>query len=113
MTFDAFRDYCLSFPGATEKVQWGHDLLFQVGGKTFVFAGFDAPWSFSIKCSDEEFAELIEREGIEPAPYLARNKWVLVKTLTTLPTKELQARIRNSYEMIASKLPKKVQASLK
>src|SRR5205807_2610578 len=103
MTFDAFRDYCLSLPGATEKIQWGNDLLFQVGGKTFVFAGMNAPWSFSIKCSDEDFAELIERKGIEPAPYLARNKWVLVESFTTLPANELKRRIRMSYETIASK----------
>jgi predicted DNA-binding protein (MmcQ/YjbR family) len=113
MDFESFRTYCLSLPGATEKIQWGNDLLFQVGGKTFVFAGLTVPWSLSIKCSPEEFSELIEREGIIPAPYLAQHKWVHLESLTTLPVRELKQRIRNSYDAVVAKLPKKVQLSLK
>ena len=30
----------------------------------------------SFKCSPEGFAELVERSGIIPAPYLARAHWV-------------------------------------
>src|SRR6184192_1209333 len=113
MDFESLRTFCLSLPGATEKIQWDNDLLFQVGGKTFVFAGLTAPWSLSIKCSPEEFVELIEREGIIPAPYLAQHKWVHVASLTTLSPRELKQRIRNSYDAVVAKLPKKVQLSLK
>ena len=35
MDVDTVRRYCLSFPQATEGIQWGHDLLFRVGGKIF------------------------------------------------------------------------------
>ncbi|HEX5316610.1 MAG TPA: MmcQ/YjbR family DNA-binding protein [Candidatus Kapabacteria bacterium] len=112
MDFESLHAYCLSLPGATEKIQWENDLLFQVGGKTFVFAGLSAPWSLSIKCSEEEFAELIERDGIIPAPYLAQHKWVQLKSLTSLPERELKERIHKSYHAVAAKLSKTVQRSL-
>src|SRR6266513_1609391 len=35
MNVDWLREVCLSFPGATEQIQWGSDLLFKVGGKMF------------------------------------------------------------------------------
>ena len=35
MNVDWLRELCLSFPHATEQIQWGSDLLFKVGGKMF------------------------------------------------------------------------------
>ena len=32
--------------------------------------------AMSFKCDDETFAELVEQDGVIPAPYLARAKWV-------------------------------------
>jgi len=33
MNIESLRTYCLSFPKATENIQWGHDLCFKVMGK--------------------------------------------------------------------------------
>jgi predicted DNA-binding protein (MmcQ/YjbR family) len=74
--------------------------------------GLDTPPSLAFKCTPEEFDELIERDGIIPAPYMARNKWVKLETLDALGDPELKTLIKNSYEMILSKLPKKTQAEL-
>ena len=60
----------------------------------------------------EEFAELVEREGIIPAPYMARNHWVLLESPDVLPRAELRRLVRNSYQMVAAKLPKKVRVEL-
>ena len=35
MDAEWLRRLCLSFPGTTEQIQWGYDLLFKVGGKMF------------------------------------------------------------------------------
>ncbi len=103
----------MSFPGATEEVQWGNDLLFKVGGKTFVFSGFNPPFAMSIKCSGEEdFNALIERPGCVPAPYLARNKWVMLESADAIPWNELQMYIRKSYDTIFAKLPKRAQREI-
>ena len=113
MDIEALRRSCLSLPAATEGIQWGSDLLFRVGGKMFAVAALErTPLSVSFKCTPEEFAELIEREGIIPAPYLARNKWVLLERLDVLPRAELKRLIKHSYTMVAAKLPRKVRVEL-
>jgi predicted DNA-binding protein (MmcQ/YjbR family) len=66
----------------------------------------------SFKCSPEDFAELKEREGIRPAPYMARAQWVALETPDTLTPAELQQFVRRSYDLVFAKLPKKVQVKL-
>ena len=112
MNLDAIRSYCLSLPHATEGIQWGNDLLFRISGKIFAVIGLDPPNSLAFKCTPEKFDDLIERDGIIPAPYMARNKWVKLETLDALGDRELKTLINNSYQMILSKLPKKTQAEL-
>ena len=113
MDIEALRRYCLSLPHATEDIQWENNLLFRIGGKMFAIAALDrTPTSVSVKCTLEDFAELVERDGINPAPYLARNKWVMLESLDALPAKELKRLIKDSYAMVAAKLPKKVRVEL-
>ena len=113
MDIERILKYCLSLPHSTEGIQWGSDLLFRIGGKIFAVIALEhTPTCMSFKCTPEEFAELIERDGIIPAPYMARNPWVLLERLDVLPPAELKRRIRNSYDMVAAKLPKKVRGEL-
>jgi predicted DNA-binding protein (MmcQ/YjbR family) len=113
MDIETLRRYCLSLPHATEGIQWGNDLLFRIGGKMFAVVALErTPTSISFRCTPEEFAELIEREGIIPAPYMARNNWVMLESLDVLPRTELKRLIKDSYGMVAAKLTKKVQAQL-
>jgi predicted DNA-binding protein (MmcQ/YjbR family) len=104
MNVEEIRKYCLSFPHATEKLQWEDDLCFKIGGKIFVVLSLDHP-RLCFKCTAESFAELIEREDIRPAPYVGRYKWVMLDRLDALPEKELKERILHSYDMIAAKAP--------
>lgn len=113
MDVDSLRKLCLSFPGATEQIQWGYDLLFKVGGKMFAVTPLEpAPVCLSFKASPENFAELTERPNIIPAPYLARAQWVALQTRDALPLEELSRLLRDSYDMIFAKLPKKTQLKL-
>jgi predicted DNA-binding protein (MmcQ/YjbR family) len=113
MNIDWLRQLCLSFPGATEQIQWGNDLLFKVGGKMFAAAPLEpAPVCLSFKASPENFAELTERPNIIPAPYLARARWVALETREALPAEELARLLRESYELIVAKLPKKTRERL-
>jgi predicted DNA-binding protein (MmcQ/YjbR family) len=112
MNLDKLRKHCLSYPGATEQIQWGADLVFKVGGKMFAVAATEpeASHRLSFKCSDESFAELVEQEGIVPAPYLARAKWVALETFEALNDREIEQRISESYGLVFAKLTKKDQA---
>ena len=109
MNIESLRAYCLSFPKATENIQWGHDLCFKVMGKMFVVAALEieARPRLCFKCTPDSFAELIEREGMAPAPYVGRYQWVGLESLDTLGVRELKELIAKSYELVTAKLPKK------
>jgi len=110
---DWVRKLCLSFPAATEKVTWGADLTFRINEKIFAVTVLEpAKVWLSFKCSAENFADLTERAGIIPAPYMARNQWVALETKEALPKEELAGLLRESYEQVFSKLPKKIQEAL-
>jgi predicted DNA-binding protein (MmcQ/YjbR family) len=106
LNLDSLRALCLSFPHATENVQWGGELCFKVKGKIFAMVSLDSvPQSLIFKCDPEKFAELNEREGVSPAPYVGRYKWVMLEGLDVLPDRELQDLIRQSYAQVAAKIP--------
>src|SRR6266566_6641819 len=104
MNIDSVRTFCLSFPHASENLQWGEELCFKVGGKLFAVLGLSSvPPRLTFKCDPESFAELTEREGISPARYVGRYKWATLERLDVLDDLELQDIIRQSYEMVATK----------
>jgi predicted DNA-binding protein (MmcQ/YjbR family) len=106
MNVDSIRAYCLSFPGASEKLQWGDALCFKIGGKMFAVLGLDRV-RLSFKCTPDNFAELIEHEDVIPSPYLGRYEWVMLERLDAVRWDELQDLIRQSYEMVTAKAPKR------
>lgn len=108
MNVDEIRKYCLSFPEATEKLQWGDALCFKVRAKMFAVLGLDQV-RLTFKCAPDTFAELIEREHIRPSPYVGRYKWVLVERLDALRNDEVKDLIRQSYEMAEAKATRKAR----
>jgi predicted DNA-binding protein (MmcQ/YjbR family) len=113
MNIDWIRDLCLSFPHTTEQIQWGDDLVFKVAGKIHAITVLNpAKIWLCFKVPPEKFAELTERPGIIPAPYLARAKWIALETKDALSPDELRAMLRESYDMVVAKLPRKTREAL-
>ena len=114
MDIESVRKYCLSMPHVTERVQWGNDLLMSIGNKMFAVLSLEpaSDHVMSFKCTPEKFAELIEQDGIMPAPYVARYHWVALERYDALPERELKELLDTAYELIRDKLPKKVRDSL-
>jgi predicted DNA-binding protein (MmcQ/YjbR family) len=114
VNLEKLRRLCLAYPGATEQIQWGADLVFKVGGRMFAVAATDpaASHRLSFKCTDEGFAELLEYEGIVPAPYLARARWVALQRFDALTDRELEARLRDAYDAVFARLTKRDQAKI-
>ena len=113
MNIDQLRKLCLGFPGTTEQTVWEGDLTFKVANKMFAHTVLEvAPVWLSFKCSPENFAELTERAGIIPAPYLARAQWVALETRDALPIDELSSLLRQSYDLVVAKLPRKTRELL-
>ncbi len=113
MGVDWVRRRCLSFPHATEQVQWEDDLVFKVGGKMFAVTPLEPRGVYlSFKCTPEEFGELTDLPGIIPAPYLARAHWIALEHEDALPAAEIKRLLRKSYDLVFAKLTKKAQAAL-
>jgi predicted DNA-binding protein (MmcQ/YjbR family) len=114
MDLEQIRKFCLSLPHVTERVQWGNDLLFTIGNKMFAVAGLDPKYDakLSFKCTPEKFAELVEQEGIIPAPYVARYHWVALEDLDALPARELKELLKTAYQLVHDKLPLKLRKQL-
>ena len=113
MTHDKLRDFCLNLPGATEGIKWEDHLCFMVGEKIFCMTGLNDSSAVNLKVTPDDFALLTEREGIEQAPYMARNQWISVQKRSALKPGEWKQFVTGSYELIRSKLTKKQQAMLK
>ena len=114
MHIEQLRKFCLSFPGATEDIKWGADLCFCVGAKMFCVTGADSiAGGLSLKCTPEKFAELIERENIDPAAYVGRYKWIRIHDLNAVTPGELKDLISTSYQLVHDKLPKAVRDTLR
>jgi predicted DNA-binding protein (MmcQ/YjbR family) len=113
MNIEELRKFCLAMPGATEDIKWGADLCFCVGEKMFCVTGADSSaGGMSIKCTPEKFNELIEREGIDPAAYVGRYKWVRISNYDALTPGELKGLIKTSYQLVFDKLPPKVKTKI-
>ena len=114
MDAEAVRKFCLSLPHVTEDVQWESDLLFRIGKKMFAVVALDAATDhrMSFKCTPEVFADLTERDGIVPAPYVARYHWVALERFDALPERELKELLKNAYRLILEKLPRKSRGQL-
>nr|WP_255768809.1 MmcQ/YjbR family DNA-binding protein [Maritalea mediterranea] len=115
MTRDQFEDFCFALPHTTHVVQWGDASVFKVGGKIFaIYSRWDNLDKdvVSFKASDDSYRILPEQEGIEPAKYLARAKWVQVNEDAGWDTETFHAYIENAYKIVFAKLPKKVRDSL-
>jgi predicted DNA-binding protein (MmcQ/YjbR family) len=103
---ERIRTVCLALPDTTEDVKWGNDLVFSVLGKMFAVVCLEPPHTVAFKCSPEDQAELVEREGIIPAPYLARYFWVQLAEPSVLGWRELEQRLRASHELVRAKAGK-------
>ncbi|WP_162054436.1 MmcQ/YjbR family DNA-binding protein [Pontibacter pamirensis] len=113
MLIEELQGICRELPGVTEDIKWENDLCFCVGGKMFLAVGLNqSPTTASFKATPEGFAAMTERSGFAPAPYLARNHWVLAENIHHLTKQEWIQHAREAYKLVAAKLPKKMQQAL-
>jgi predicted DNA-binding protein (MmcQ/YjbR family) len=118
MDAESLRSFLLSLPDVCETMQWGDNLVFwvgdkKIGGKMFALCSLTPDRGvLSFAAGPERFAELVEVEGLFPAPYLARAHWVAVERWNTLAASELKELLRAARGIVYEKLPKKTKAAL-
>jgi predicted DNA-binding protein (MmcQ/YjbR family) len=119
MDAERIRAYLLTLPHAVETMQWGANLVFWVGdktigGKMFALVNLDDDGKalISYAAGPERYAELLETEGIIPAPYMARIFWVAVERWNVFRTPEWEQELRAAHTLTFNKLPPRTRAIL-
>jgi predicted DNA-binding protein (MmcQ/YjbR family) len=119
MDVESARTFLLSLPDVVETQQWGDNLVFWVGdkaigGKMFCLLNLDGGEHgvVSYSAGPERYAELVEREGLMPAPYMARIHWVAAERWPAWRNAEWQDELRAARDLTYAKLPKKVKDTL-
>ncbi len=118
MNAERAREFLLTLPHVVEGTQWG-DLIYwlgpqALGGKMFAMVNADRGHELiiSFPAGPERFAELVEVEGIIPAPYFARIHWVSVERWDVLRDREWQDELTAAHSLTYTKLPPKVKKTL-
>jgi predicted DNA-binding protein (MmcQ/YjbR family) len=127
---ERIRAYLLTLPHAVETMQWGANLVFWVGdkaigGKMFALVNLDHDGGqpkykdrnktsplISYAAGPQRYAELLEIEGVIPAPYMARIYWVAVERWNVFRTSEWEQELSAAHTLTFNKLPPKIRAVL-
>jgi len=119
MDAERVRAIVRKFAHVEETVQWGENLVFWVGdkaigGKMFALVNMDADGQavMSFSAGPERYAELIENEGVIPAPYMARIYWVALERWDALDPRELAQLLAAAHARTLAKLPKRTREAL-
>lgn len=114
MDIEQVREYALMMPNATEDMPYGSDwLIFRVGGKIFLHIWLESPEpTCAVKLEPEYGQELREHyDGVRAAYHLNKQHWndIYLEQTSDELVKEW---IDKSYQLVFSKLPKKVRDEL-
>jgi predicted DNA-binding protein (MmcQ/YjbR family) len=119
MDAERIRAYILTLPHAVETMQWGANLVFWVGdkaigGKMFALVNLDGDGMavISYAAGPERYSELLESEGVIPAPYMARIFWVAVERWNVFRNPEWEQELRAAHTLTFNKLPSRTRATL-
>jgi len=116
MNVESLRKFLFSLPHVEETMQWGDNLLFwvgdkSIGGKMFAVANLDRDSNgvLSFAAGPERYHELLETEGVLPAPYMARIFWVAIECYDVFSSRELEGLLRGAHQITFAKLPKRTR----
>ncbi len=114
MTLEEFRAHCAKFPGFSEDLPFGPEVLaFRVGGRSFALMDVDAFESVNLKCDPERAVDLREQHpGITPGYHMNKRHWNTVLTDGSVPYRVLLELARHSYDLVRASLPKKLRDGL-
>jgi predicted DNA-binding protein (MmcQ/YjbR family) len=111
MSPEALARAALSLPATTLSVQWGDERVYKVGGK--IFAVSDAQGSrVSLKVTEIAYEVLIESGRAQPAPYLARARWVRFDDVAGLDDDEVTDWLATAHGLVAAKLTRAARQEL-
>jgi Uncharacterized protein conserved in bacteria len=120
MDAERIRAFLLSLPHVLETAQFG-GLVFwigdkAIGGKMFAWVKLEQtanhPQVISYPAGPERYAELLEVEGLFPAPYLARIHWIAADSWRVFRTLEWEQQLKAAYDLTLAKLSPRTRTIL-
>jgi predicted DNA-binding protein (MmcQ/YjbR family) len=113
MTRDELRARCLALPHATEDFPFGeHTAVLRVAGKMFALLPV-AGGSVNLKCEPERARDLrIVYDAIRPGYHQDKRHWNTVALDGDVDDTLLTELIEDSYDLVVSKLPRRVRDAL-
>jgi predicted DNA-binding protein (MmcQ/YjbR family) len=126
MNAERLRAYLHTLPHVVETMQWGANLVFWVGdkaigGKMFALIDLDEPTGsaarkahpiLSYAAGAARYPELLELDGLVPAPYMARIHWVAAERWDVFSAGEWQREFNAAHALTLAKLPPRTRKIL-
>jgi len=114
MNIEFFREYCLSKKGVTESFPFDDTILvMKVMDKIFALTDLEGDFSINLKCAPEKAIELREQyPAVQPGYHMNKQHWNTVTIDGSVPTPLICNWIDDSYDLIVSKLSKKLRQEL-
>jgi predicted DNA-binding protein (MmcQ/YjbR family) len=116
MHIEAIREYCIAKKGTTEEFPFDEStLVFKVMGKMYALVGLErSPLSINLKCDPERAIELREEysEEILEGWHMSKKHWNTVRLEQGLDSKLIVEMMDHSYDLVVSKMTKKLRAEL-
>lgn len=114
MNIEEYYHFCRSLPGTTEAFPFGKDtLVFKVMGKMFALTDIEKFESINLKCDPVKALELrAVHEEIKPGYHMNKKHWNTIQTQGSLGDDFIKKLIKDSYNLVVSKLSKKDQKLL-
>ncbi len=109
MNIEEVRDYALNMNGqVTERLFADRWLSWRICGKWFLLTELDVPEPWGCGKLEPEVGERLREqyEGVRPAYHMNKKNWSDL-VLSRLDDNFVREQIRNSYNLVVSKLPKK------
>lgn len=115
MNIEELRNFCLELKGAEEKMPFNEKtLVFSVKGKMFCLTDISSFEFVILKCKPEKAIELREQyDEVIPGYHMNKKHWNSINIKGKIPDKLLKTWIINSYNLVVSKLPQKIQKELR
>jgi predicted DNA-binding protein (MmcQ/YjbR family) len=107
MDAEQIREFLLKLPHVEETMQWGANLVFWVGdkaigGRMFALVNLDEDGNgvISFHAGQERYTELLENDGVIPAPYMARIFWVALTRWDAMPARDLLSLLAQARDHV-------------
>ena len=107
--------WCQSWPAATRTYPFGEQVaVYKVGGKMFAMVSESGPpETVTLKSPPSECEALVAQyDYVRPGYYMNKRHWITIDLQPQERMTELPELIQTSYDLVASKLTKKVRSEL-